>query len=268
MKKESLISNVNVRSPKILILDIETAPIIAYIWNLFEETNSLDQIKSDWHIMSWAAKWLDSDKIMYMDQRNAKDIENDKEILKPIWNLIDEADIVVTQNGVQFDMKKLNARFILNDMKPPSGYKNIDTRLIAKSKFAFTSNKLEYMTDKLNKKYKKLKHSKFAGINLWKECLKGNLKAWKEMEKYNKHDVLATEELYKRFRAWDNVNLNVYHDKTKHICSCGCEEFNRKGYHYTATGKFMRYCCKNCGKSFHDKENLLSTKKKRTLKRN
>ena len=50
--------------------------------------------------------------------------------------------------------------------------------LIAKECFGFTSNKLEYMTDKLCKKYKKLKHGKYAGFELWKECLHGNMDAW------------------------------------------------------------------------------------------
>lgn len=38
------------------------------------------------------------------------------------------------------------------------------------------------MTDKLCVKYKKLNHSKFPGMELWRECLKGNSEAWTEME--------------------------------------------------------------------------------------
>lgn len=59
------------------------------------------------------------------------------------------------------------------------------------------------MTDKFCKKYKKLKHKKFPGHELWKECLKGNKEAWNEMRKYNIHDVLATEELYNVLKQWD-----------------------------------------------------------------
>lgn len=96
--------------------------------------------------------------------------------------MLDEADIVITQNGRKFDQKKLNARFILNGFKPPSSYKHIDTLVIARKHFGFTSNKLKYMTDKLCTKYKKLDHSKFPGMELWRECLKGNSEAWTEME--------------------------------------------------------------------------------------
>src|ERR1700722_10331801 len=149
------------RKIKVLLFDIETAPIIGYVWGLWDQTVGLNQIKSDWHLLSWSAKWLDdpASKVMYMDQRNEKNIENDKNILKALWKLLDAADVVITQNGIRFDSKKVNARFILNGMKPPSSYKHIDTCKIASRVFGFTSNKLEYLTDKLNTKYKKLKHA-------------------------------------------------------------------------------------------------------------
>jgi uncharacterized protein YprB with RNaseH-like and TPR domain len=125
-----------------------------------------------------------------------------RKILRDLWKLLDEADIVITQNGKNFDTPKLNARFIEHGMKPPSPYKHLDTYQIARSAAKFTSNKLEYLTEKLCTKYKKLKHEKFPGFALWAECLKGNVAAWNEMRRYNKHDVLATEELYMKIRAW------------------------------------------------------------------
>ena len=144
----------NNKGPRVLLLDIETAPVLGFVWGLFDQNIALNQIHTDWHIISWSAKWLNdpASKVMYMDQSKAKNIEDDSKILKKMWNLLNEADIVVTQNGKKFDMKKLNARFILNNMGPPSPYRQIDTLVIAKKNFGFTSNKLEYMTKKLCKK--------------------------------------------------------------------------------------------------------------------
>src|ERR1700689_1221342 len=171
------------KKPRVLVFDIETKPMLGYVWSLWENNESLEQLYKDWSVLSWSAKWLDDspDEIMYEDQRKAKDIDNDKKILKSIWKLLDEADIVITQNGKAFDHKKLNARFILQGLQPPSSYKIIDTMLIAKKHFAFTSNKLAYMSDKLCTKYKKLKPTKFPGFSMWLECMAGNKKAWKEM---------------------------------------------------------------------------------------
>lgn len=253
--------------PKILLFDVETAPIIAYVWGLWDQNVGLNQIKSDWHLLSWAAKWLDEMPVMYMDQRNEKNIENDKHILQELWKLLDAADIVIAQNGVHFDKKKINARFILNGMKPPKPYKVIDTLLMAKKHFGFTSNKLEYLSDKLSKKNKKLTKRKFAGFDLWKECLAGNRQAWNEMEKYNKLDVLSLEEVYKEIYPWDNsINFNMYIDKNSEKCQCGSTSFQRRGYHYTATSKFQQYCCNQCGAWSRGKENLLAKDKRKNLR--
>ena len=260
--------NINKPNLKILLLDIETAPMLGYVWALFDQNVALNQLKSDWYILSWSAKWLGDapDQVMYKDQRNAKNIEDDSKILKDIWNLLDECDVVITQNGKKFDIKKLNARFIQHGFKPPSSFRQIDTLVIAKKHFGFTSNKLEYMTNKLCKKYKKLSHAKYSGFELWKQCLAGNLDAWNEMKTYNIHDVLSLEELYYVLQPWDNsINFNVYHEGSKPLCNCGCDEFLPKGYKYTNTGKFRRLVCTSCGAEYQSKENELSKDKKKDM---
>lgn len=259
----------NVAKPKVLVYDIETAPILASVWGLWDQRVGLNMIDSDWHIMSWSAKWLDSpeSEVMYMDQRHKKNIEDDKPLLKEIWNLLDEADMVITQNGKKFDQKKLNARFVMSGMQPPSSYKHIDTLRIAKKHFAFTSNKLAYMTDKLCTKYKKLSHGKFPGFELWKECMAGNQEAWQEMEDYNRYDVLSLEELYRILVPWDNTfNFNTYHDSTDVYCKCGNNTFSKNGFYHSSAGKYQKYKCKKCGHESRDKVNLLSKDKRKSLR--
>lgn len=251
--------------PKILVFDIETTPLEVYSWGIWDQTIAPNQIKEDWSVLSWSAKWLGSPKseIMYEDQRGRKNVRDDAQLLKGIHKLLDEADIVITQNGISFDSKKLNARFALNDMGPPSPYRHIDTKKIAKKNFAFTSNSLDYMTENLNDRYTKMKS---GGFSLWIRCLAGELKAFKEMEEYNKRDVLSLEELYYKLRPWDNtVNFNVYQDHEHYICSCGSIKFHVHGYSFTNNGKFTRYKCKNCGKTHSSKQNLLSKKKRASL---
>jgi hypothetical protein len=242
--------------PKVLLLDIETAPLEALVWGPRDQYVNLDQIDADWSVLCWAAKWLGDKKVHYADVRNQRNKRDDKKILKGIWKLIDEADILVTQNGKSFDIKKLNARFIMNDFEPPRYGAHIDTLRLAKKYFGFTSNKLEYMTEKLNTKYKKLSHGKFPGIKLWRECLKDNKAAWREMEKYNKHDVLALEELYSKLIIWDgnsSVNFTNYTDDgSERVCSCGSRSFMKYGFHITKAGKKQKYRCTKCGSQYLD----------------
>jgi uncharacterized protein YprB with RNaseH-like and TPR domain len=253
--------------PRVLLFDIETAPILGYVWGLFDQNIGLNQVHKDWHVLSWSAKWLDQKTIMYQDQRTAKVIEDDSKILKGIWNLLDEADIVITQNGKSFDVKKLNARFVFHGFKPPSSFRHIDVLRLARKYFGFTSNKLEYMTHKLNKQYKKLTHGKFAGFELWKQCLAGNQAAWKEMERYNKYDVLALEELYTKLIPWDSsLDFNVYSEGLDPVCKCGSTDFLKRGFFYSSVGKFQRYRCNTCGAETRSKTNLLSIEKKKSLR--
>ena len=67
--------------PKILVLDIETSPIISHVWGLWDNNVSLNQVQTDWHLLSWAAKWLGEKEIMYCDQRGHHDISDDDDLL-------------------------------------------------------------------------------------------------------------------------------------------------------------------------------------------
>lgn len=235
---------------RVLVLDIETSPLLVYVWNLKDQFVGLNQMVADWHIMAWSAKWLGepASSIEYRDQRHLKP-GDDKPILQRLWKLLDQADIVITQNGKAFDAKKINARFMLHGMRPPSPYKHLDTYLIAKGIASFTSHSLEYLSERFCTKYKKLSHGRFPGLSLWAECLKGNQAAWKEMEEYNIHDVLATEELYMKIRAWAPVSAPKLYNTPLKCSICGSKA-QRRGQELKGKTMVQRVRCQNpaCGK--------------------
>jgi hypothetical protein len=250
---------------KVLILDIETTPIEAYVWGLYDQNISPEQIKKDWSVLSWSAKWLDDSpkNIMYADTRNKKDPRDDKDILKKMWKLLDKADVILTQNGKRFDQKKLFSRFVQLGFPPPSSFRHIDTLAINRKHFAHTSNKLGYVCKILNTTHKKLTHKKFPGFSLWIACLDKNKEAFKEMELYNKFDVLSLEDMYKKVAPWDNtINLVEYNANGARVCTCGNTTFLKRGFRYTNTGKFQRYRCNKCGKEMTDGQNLVKDGKK------
>lgn len=228
---------------KVLVLDIETSFMRGRFWRPGEQYIRHDQIEYDWHLMSWAAKWLNEKPVFYMDQRNKRDISNDKQIAKGIWKLIDQADILVYQNGDAFDRKKLNSRFLTHGLQPPSSYRTADTLKLSRKHFGHSSNSLDYVSQNFNKKYKKLKHKDFPGEDLWLECEAGNIRAWNEMKKYNINDILATEEYYLRLQPWDSSVLITLDDK----CSCGAKKWMKNGYRYTNAKTYQRLQCKACG---------------------
>lgn len=257
-------------SPKILTIDIETAPIEAWTWGLWDQNVGVEQIQTEPSILSVAAKWLGSKQMIYADTsgRGKNKVRDDSRIMKGIWQLLDDADVVVAQNGKSFDLKRINSRLIQLDYGPYSPVRVVDTLLVAKSTFGFTSNKLAWMSKYLTST-KKQEHRAFPGFELWKECLNDNPKAWKVMREYNIADVLATEELYLRLRPWisNHPNLSVYVDDEDPICpKCEAEDsFQHRGFSFTNAGKYHRYLCTDCGGWSRGKTNLLSKIKRRFL---
>ena len=108
---------------KMLFIDIETAPILGHVWSLWKQNVGLNQIKEDWYIMSFCAKWAGENEIIYEDGRDTP--EDDYSMLLTLHKLLDQADYVVAHNGDRFDIKKIKARMILNGISPPSPFKSI-----------------------------------------------------------------------------------------------------------------------------------------------
>jgi len=255
---------------KILVFDLETAPIVSYTWGLFDQNVGLSQIKEDWYILAWAAKWLGDpvSKTMYMDNRNAKDPKNDKGLVMGLAKLLNEADSIITQNGDAFDVKKLNARAIIHGLPPIKPCRSTDILKEGRKVFKFTSHKLEYVTNVLNTKYKKLKHEKYPGFELWKAIMAGDKNAWIEMQKYCTYDVLATEEAFQKLQGWIKVNTPPNEvAKDQLVCRCGSTRIEGRGHSYTAVGKYQRYRCVDCGKWWRGGVNLFTAEQRQNILR-
>lgn len=246
-------------APRIAVADIETAPLLAQVWGLFDQNIGLEQVVQDWYILGFGWKWLGDSEITYRDQRSAPDIENDLELLKVVRDLLDEADIVVAHNGKKFDSRKITARLIEADLEVPSPYRIIDTLQEVRKVAAFTSNKLGWLAKKLTPETPKLEHAKFPGHKLWRECLRGNPEAWAEMRIYNLADVVAAEGLYLRLRPWmrTHPNVAVYMlpdgDEQERCTRCGSPSIVRQGFRATQTGRYQRHRCNNCGGWSHSR---------------
>jgi DNA polymerase elongation subunit (family B) len=249
--------------PKVLLLDIETAIMEVYTYGIYEQVIRPNQIKKDWFVLSWSAKWLYSAEVKSsVVTRREAILRNDKRIISELWDLLNEADIVITHNGNRFDLPKINTRLLIHGFPPPSYYRTIDTLLIARQVFGFTSNKLDYL-------------NKALGIDLkddmsmedWIQCSRGNEETLKKMEKYNRGDVVNLEDLYLVVRPWiqNHPNIGVYIQTEDGVCrNCGSSELNWEGYYYSNTGKYRSFRC-NCGAVGRDKVNLLSNKKRKNL---
>src|SRR6185437_12757849 len=96
-------------APRIAYLDIENAPILATIWQLYE-ANSV-WVERDTFILSFAVLWNDEKKVHtyclpdYPGYQSNK--HDDSKLSADLFRVLDEADIIVAHNGDSFDIKQI-----------------------------------------------------------------------------------------------------------------------------------------------------------------
>lgn len=232
--------------PKILIFDIETMPMQVFVWGLWKQRISHENIISDWFVVSWSAKWLYDNNVM-SDVLTTEEVlqKNDKRIIHGIWKLFDQADIVVGHNCDRFDISKLNVRFLLHGMNPPNHYHSIDTLKATKGSFSFSSNRLDYLGKFLMEKGKIE-----TNFQLWTRCFYGDSEALSEMQAYNIEDTLLLEEVYLEMRPWikNHPNIGLLTESHSESCAiCGSTELIQSGHYRTMVSEYNTFRCSKCG---------------------
>jgi DNA polymerase elongation subunit (family B) len=249
-----------INKPRILLIDIETSPLIVYAWSLFDKYIPVGNIVEPGHTLCFAAKWLGEKEVIY----DSVDKSRPGDMIRRVWKLLDEADAVVHYNGKRFDIPVLESEFLLHKLKPPSPTPQIDLLQTAR-RFRLPSRKLDYISKRLGLG-QKVQHK---GMELWRQCMAGDSAAWKIMERYNRQDVKLLEDLYHVLLPWikGHPNMSLYrHNEDDEVCPyCGSKHIRWKGYRVTATGRYRRFVCNDCGgwgqANVRDKETLSATTK-------
>ena len=228
-------------SPKILFLDIESSPNLATVWGIWNQNIAVSQLLESSYTLCWAAKWKGCREVMFDSvQKSGR-----QGVIKSIYELLNEADIVVHYNGRRFDIPTLNKEFLLAKLPPPAPFKQIDLFQTVKKKFRFVSNKLAYITQQLGFPGKiKTTHQ------LWLDCMNGNEKAWDKMGAYNRRDVTELEKVYKRVLPWieTHPNVGIFTDTKRPACTnCGSHRLQSRGIQYNRSTSYKRHICTKCG---------------------
>lgn len=241
---------------KILTFDIETSPHTGMVWQKYD-TNVIWFAKYG-GILSIAWKWNTEKKghvIGLPDFKYRAGKENDEEVLEAFSKVINEADIICYQNGDRFDLPYINARLLFHRL-PPLKYfppsQRIDTLKVFRRHFRFPANNLDEVCAYLGIG-RKLKTDK----DLWRECLEGNMTAWRHMKEYNLHDVVLTEDVMKLILPFapETPNFNVF-SNTIIRCpnvACGSTRIQHRGIRYTKTSQYEDLRCYDCHRSIQGK---------------
>lgn len=223
---------------RILVLDIETRPAKAYIWKMFDENISLEQLIEPSSILCVGAMWLGSKTCLFFSEWEHGKLE----MLKHVHSLLSEADAVVGYNSDRFDLAKLNGEFLLYGLAPVPPLTSIDLYKQIK-KMGLQSAKLAYVGPFLGIG-SKVAHEGFA---LWKGVMDGNAAARNRMKGYCIGDVKLTVNLYLRLRPYIKNHPHLGESKSASCGACGSKHLQSRGYRRTKAFKIQRLHCQGCG---------------------
>lgn len=254
------------KKPKVLLIDLETMPSITATFGRFKQNISQDAVlrEGGW-IVSYAYKWL-GDKNVEGNLLTPEEAMNadDSGLCMEIWELLEQADVVVAHNLLNFDLPVIKTRMIINGLPPIRKLKTVDTLVLAKE-FRFNSNKLDSLCRQLDIG-EKLKNS---GMQMWVSCMNGEQSALDEMFEYNLKDVAILEELYLHIRPYSNrhSNLSIYYQGDKIRCNiCGSEHIKPTGNLVTTNVNiFEEYQCEDCHARFKSRKSILNKEQRSNI---
>lgn len=229
-------------SPKILFLDIETYPNLVLAWDsqLWTGHIGIDQIVEPGGILCLSAKWYGQEETLFYSQWD----HGAEQMKDKIWDLMDEADIVIHYFGSRFDVPHLNAEFLRTGTPPPSPYKQIDLKMAVSRRFKLPSNKLQFVSQVLGLQGKE----EHEGFKLWTKVMNGDEDARARMESYNRRDTVLLEECYEILLPWlpEHPHRHLY-SGSGGCPRCGMEDtMVEAGFAYTRVSKYEQFMCTHC----------------------
>lgn len=232
---------------KVLYVDIECTPVLGYAYDKYEAT--IIGVKEESYMLSFSFKW-EGGKIKAYSLTDFpsfnKNPRYDGDLVKMLWHLFDEADIIIAHNGDRFDIKKSNTYFIKHGLTPPSPYKTVDTLKVARRYFSFFGNSLDDLA-----RFFKLDGKIETEKGLWKRCIEGDRRAFKTLVAYNKHDVVLLVQIYKILLPWVQNHPHVSPENGHLACqTCGSTNTHKRGIMRLIGAIRHRYQCQSCGHWF------------------
>lgn len=209
---------------------------------MYDQNIPLNMLSKDGEILCWSARFIDEKKESFSAVWHKG---GTRAMLKKLWMMMDEADVVCGWNSKAFDVKWVFGQFLIHRLPPPSPFKQLDLMLVAKQNFKLASFKLAFVLKKLGLAQKE----DAGGWETWEGCENGDVRSKKTMEKYNRKDTKVLVPLYYRLLPWirNHPNRNL-HGETNGCINCGEDKLHRRGVARTAAGVFARFQCQACGK--------------------
>lgn len=226
------------KKARVLVIDIETRPAVAYVWRLHDERIGTEQLIDQGGTICFGAKWLgEKGDMFYSDWKDGHE-----KMIRAAHALISEADAVITYNGDRFDLPKLMGEFIKLGLTAPPPWTSIDVIKTVR-RMGLISTRLAFVGPLLNVGEK----VKNEGFSLWVKVIKGDKAAHKQMQVYCMQDVHLLEKVYTRLRPFIRNHPHLGSMSTESCGACGKNTVQRRGFRRTRQFRIQRLQCQSCG---------------------
>ena len=239
---------------KRLFYDIETSPNIGFFWQPGYKLNiPFENIIKERAIICISYKW-EGGKVENL--RWSKK-QSDYGMIKKFIKILEEADEAIAHNGDRFDITWIRGRAIKFGLSMSPNITTTDTLKLARNKFRFNSNRLDYLAQYLGVGAK----VSTGGFGLWKAIvLHKDEKALDKMVKYCDNDVIILEQVFNKLKPYVQAKVSVADDR-RHCPECGNDSMVIHHNRTLASGaKQTTMRCTNCGKFNSIPTSLLNKK--------
>jgi len=232
--------------PRIIFIDLETSPVLVWIWKTGKQVIRHDQIKTGQKpgIICICYKWAHEKKIRSLDWGINK--QDSASMLDEFEKVLKKADIIVAHNGDNFDIKQINTHRLLNGQTPLSWPTSEDTLKQFRKHFYFPSYSLDYLSKVLTGTGKSP-----MGFQDWIDIVEfKDPTALEKMIKYCKRDVRKLSQIYEQamVHLTHKAHAGLIVGTGKDACPrCGSTKSLKDGVKYLRQGVYQRRQCKECG---------------------
>lgn len=235
------------RQTRIVTLDIERLPgrFSADFWDLnaFKGRRIHPDMVTEWpRTICVAWRWYGSRRTEF-----ASEWDDGREgMLRRVWDVYDDAEIVYGHNVDRFDTRKLNTEWRDEGLAPPSTFKVLDTLKEARRTFGDESNTLAALTERLGIATKTDRYS----VDMARAAVAGDKTAQRKLKAYNVGDIAASEALVDALRGWipgHPIMGGPVADGELFCPQCGSGDLEENGWHMATVQEYRRYRCRNCG---------------------
>lgn len=247
---EQVASLAKQREVKTLVLDIERLPgsFTADFWDLnaFKNRRIHADLVTEWpSTICFAALWYETGKRAF---HAAWDGGADA-MYQAAFDLYDQADIVISYNGIGFDNKHLVSGWTERGMGRPSPWRDIDLLRVARQSQGWESKTLDSVCKRLKIEAKNDKYQ----IDVARAAMAGDVKAQRKLKRYNTNDTDITAAVYERLLPFVKNHPHVAPTLglDKATCPrCGSTDVERKGIYTPGVYNYVAYKCRTCSGPF------------------